>query len=119
MADFTEHEWNRIREKLNLDQPAFGLPKRSSKSVVLASWNIRKFGGLFDSRSRPSRSDGAWQLIAEFCERCDFIAVQEVQDSLESLRSLRDRLGKNYALLVSDIAGGVPGRSGMSACSTL
>jgi hypothetical protein len=69
---------------------------------------------------KPSiKIDVAWQLIAEFCERCDFIAVQEVQDSLESLRSLRDRLGKNYALLVSDIGGGVPGRSGMSACSTL
>ena len=47
------------------------------------------------------------------CRQCDFLAIQEVQDSLESLRHLRDRLGPKYSLVVSDIAGGVPGRSYM------
>ncbi len=80
--------------------------------MVLASWNIRKFGGLTDSKNQPSRSDGAWRLIERFCRTCDLVAIQEVMDSLESLRHLRDRLGSDYRVVVSDIAGGVPGRSG-------
>ena len=112
MSEFSSAEWARI-EALGSAEKECRLPKRNSKSVVLASWNIRKFGGLTDSRGRPSRSNGAWQLIGQLCERCDFVAIQDVQDSLDSLRSLRDKLRGNYALVVSDIAGGVPGQSGM------
>lgn len=46
-----------------------------------------------------------------FCKQCDFIAIQEVLDSLESLRFLRDQL-PGYKIVVSDIAGGVPGNRG-------
>ena len=113
MSEFSPDEWARINAALEGAENEYGLPKRNSKSIVLASWNIRKLGGLADSRGRPSRSSGAWKLIVQLCERCDFVAIQEVQDSLESVRFLRDKLGGNYSLVVSDIAGGVPGRSGM------
>ena len=112
MAEFTPAEWNTIFARLDAAPQDYGLPKRRSGSIVLASWNIRKFGSLTDSKKKPSRSDGAWQLIETFCRSCDFVAIQEVMDSLGSLRHLRDRLGSDYHLVVSDIAGGVPGRTG-------
>jgi endonuclease/exonuclease/phosphatase family metal-dependent hydrolase len=110
MADFSEAEWRQINDKLDVDPGDYGMPVRRSNSVVLASWNIRKFGSLLDSKNRPSRTDGAWNLIEEFCAKCDFIAIQEVQDSLECLLELRKRLGAKYRVVVTDIAGGVPGR---------
>lgn len=113
MAEFTVSEWSKIFDRLEDAPGDYGLPVRRSQSVVMASWNIRKFGSLTNSRGEDSRSDGAWRLIEEFCSRCDLVAIQEVQDSLESVRELRQRLGKNYGLIVSDIAGGVPGRGGM------
>ncbi len=115
MAEFTQAQWTAIFQRLNASSTSpqdYGIPKRRTQSVVLASWNIRKFGALTNSRGEASRTDGAWQLIEQFCRQCDLIAVQEVMDSLESLRHLRDRLGQDYRMVVSDIAGGVPGRSG-------
>ena len=113
MADFTEAEWESIFQQLETDTTGYGLPVRRTNSVVLASWNIRKFGSLIDSKNKPSRTDGAWQLIIEFCKRCDFIAVQEVQDSTESLFYLQQELGSSYDVVVTDIAGGVPGKDYM------
>jgi endonuclease/exonuclease/phosphatase family metal-dependent hydrolase len=112
MAEFTPAQWSAIFTRLDASPQDLGMPKRRSGSVVVASWNIRKFGSLTDSKGNASRSDGAWQLIETFCRACDLVAIQEVMDSLECLRHLRERLGKDYRLVVSDIAGGVPGRSG-------
>ena len=110
MADFSDAEWRQINDNLTADSVGYGMPVRRTNSVVLASWNIRKFGSLLDSKRLPSRTEGAWELIVEFCSKCDFIAIQEVQDSLECLLELRKRLGTKYKVLVTDIAGGVPGR---------
>jgi endonuclease/exonuclease/phosphatase family metal-dependent hydrolase len=112
MTEFSAAQWATIFNQLDADPDGFGVPRRRTQSVVLASWNIRKFGSLTNSKNEPSRSDGAWRLIERFCRACDFIAIQEVMDSLECLRHLRDRLGDDYRVVVSDIAGGVPGRSG-------
>jgi hypothetical protein len=113
MAEFTASEWRRIHSRLDRSPDDYGLPRRRRNSIVMASWNIRKFGALTNSREEPSRSNGSWKLIERFCSRCDLIAIQEVQDSLESLRHLQEQLGDRYGIVVSDIAGGVPGQSGM------
>ncbi|MEM7313421.1 MAG: endonuclease/exonuclease/phosphatase family protein [Planctomycetota bacterium] len=113
MPDFTSTEWKKIFRLLDADPKIYGIPERRSRSVVMASWNIRKFGQLTNSRKEPSRTVGAWDLLVQFCKACDFIAIQEVQDSLESVRELVNRLGDDYGLLVSDIAGGVPGERSM------
>jgi hypothetical protein len=84
MAEFEASEWREIFRQLDNDPAVYGLPEQRRKSVVLASWNIRKFGSLANSRGEPSRSHHAWELIVRFCETCDFIAIQEVQDSLIS-----------------------------------
>lgn len=108
---FTQAQWNRIFSRLDANPNDYWLPARRAGSIVLASFNIRKFGAFADNKGKQKRSHGAWKLLTTFCGQCDLIAIQEVLDSLESLRLLRDRL-PGYKIVVSDIAGGVPGRGG-------
>jgi len=117
-GQFTEQEWATIENRLaQSGDVAFGLPARDNETVLLASWNIRKFGSLLE-QGQPNRSAGAWRLIERFCARCDFLAIQEGQDDLASVRHLRDRLnavrpGADYRIMASDLTGRAPGSSGL------
>ena len=111
MAAFTQTQWNRITSELDTDEAGYGLPQRRTGSLVFSSFNIRKFGRL-RSGGRIKRSAGSWDLLQRYCERCDFIAIQEVLDDVSSLLHLKERLGAKYGLVLSDTAGGVPGRRG-------
>ena len=113
MGQFKPAQWDKIFNKLDSDEKAYGLPQRRSGSLVFASFNIRKFGRLMKGSSRK-RSEGSWNLLVQFFERCDFVAIQEVMDDLTSLKHLVENLGGKYDFLVSDIAGGVPGNTGSS-----
>lgn len=109
---FTESQWRKVVTTLNGDEAAFGLPERRDKSVVLASFNIRKLG------KKSSKSAGAWDFLAHFIARCDLIAIQEVQDNLEALTVLKDKVnalsGDKYGLVVSDVTGwNAPAKSGL------
>lgn len=110
MSQFNNQQWAKISTKLDRDESGYGFPARRSGSLVLSSFNIRKFGRL-KSGSQTKRSAGAWKLLVRYCQRCDFVAIQEVLDDLSSLLHLRNQLGPKYGLVVSDTAGGVPGRS--------
>ncbi len=116
---FTANEWQQIWHTLATKGDAhFGLPKRRDGSLLFASWNIRKFGAERRSDGTLARSEDAYRLIETFCARCDFIAIQEVQDSLWSVRHLRDRLNHlrpdaDYRLVASDVTGKAPGFKGM------
>jgi len=104
---FSSAEWKKINSLLASNASDFGLPERRSKSVVLASFNIRKLGKV------KNKSVQAWQFLKVFCDRCDLIAVQEVQDDLSGLNHLRDLLGKKgsqpkYGMTASDITGWSP-----------
>lgn len=104
---FESGEWSLIEALADSQGADFGLPARRSDSVVLTSFNIRKIGLI------KNKSPGAWAFLKRFCERCDLIAVQEVQDSLEALIHLKGLLGENYGLAVSDITGGIAGKQAM------
>lgn len=80
MAGFRDAEWERIFERLDDNEQNYGPPARRRRSVVLASWNIRKLGRLKRKSGSSVRSSNAWEH--RFCVRCDFVAIQEVQDSL-------------------------------------
>jgi hypothetical protein len=95
---FSKADWNKINAISNLE--FYGLPKRRAKSVVIGTFNIRKLG------KKNKRSKDSWSLLAKICERFDLLAVQEVMDDLEGLRHLRDTLGKDYGVVVSDVTGG-------------
>ncbi|MBV1907154.1 MAG: hypothetical protein KUG75_13845 [Pseudomonadales bacterium] len=101
---FTSGEWQKINTLLQSEGERFGLPARRSKSVVMASFNIRKIGNI------ANKSEQAWSFLQHFCERCDFIAIQEVQDDLSALNHLRGKLGTigkqpRYGMVASDITG--------------
>ncbi len=107
MAKFTGNQWTKVNALLDANERRFGLPKRRTDSVVLASFNIRKIGKV------SNKSAGAWDFLRRFCQQCDLIAIQEVQDDLEGLNHLMDLLGSKYGLVASDITGGIAGKRGM------
>ena len=117
MADhFSETEWAQINAHLDADPNAYGIPERRDGSVILLSWNIRKFGALSD-RDGPKKSPGAFDMITRICRQADLIAIQEVQQDTESLYALRDSLrgeGAPYEVVLSDVTGRAPGYTGMA-----
>ena len=66
--------------------------------MVLASFNIRKLGrtekrvkGKIISRKREL------EFMARFCARCDLVAIQEVQDNLDGLRYIKQKVDERVA----------------------
>ena len=117
---FSEAEWAKIIEKLEEDPAGFGMPEGGREaSLVFASFNIRKIGNLKTGTPKQSRKP-EFDFMARFCARCDFVAIQEVQDNLDGLMYLKERMeakvagDDEFAMVVSDITGSVPGMSGMS-----
>lgn len=111
---FTEKQWDDIEAELIRDPGGYGMPDGPrEESMVLASFNIRKLGKA-GSRQRE------FAFMARFCARCDLVAIQEVQDNLDGLRYLKQKVDERVAsegefgLLVSDITGEVPGEKGMA-----
>lgn len=116
MARFTPEDWNRIKAHLAAHPGAYGLPERRAGSVILMSWNIRKFGALSDDDG-PRKTRGAFDMIEMVAARADLLAIQEVQTETESLYVLRDRLragGAPWEILYSDVTGRAPGHAGMA-----
>lgn len=111
---FSESEWAKINGLLAEKPQKYNLPEGGREdSVVLSSFNIRKL-------NKPRGRERELDFIAQFCARCDLVAIQEIQDSLDGLIYLRDRVNERvssdgeYGLIVSDITGEVPGESGMA-----
>ncbi len=117
MADpFTNTEWAAINTHLNGNPAKYGMPQRRYDSIVLMSWNIRKFGAFQDG-GVPKKSPGAFNMIERVCGVADLVAVQEVQRDTSSLYELRDRLragGADWEVVISDVTGMAPGYSGMA-----
>jgi hypothetical protein len=64
-------EWKEVTElAASASAPAFGLPHRRNKSIVLGTFNIRKLG------SAAGRSTGAWEFLLLICGRFDLLAIQ-------------------------------------------
>ncbi|WP_299851205.1 hypothetical protein [uncultured Roseovarius sp.] len=113
---FTDTEWAQINAHLDTDPARYGLPERRDGSVVMLSWNIRKFGALM-AGSKPKKSPGAFDMITRVCRQADLIALQEVQRNSESVYALRDRLnadGPRYDVVLTDVTGMSPGYKGMA-----
>ena len=97
-------EKSRVIEKLLLlrDQLDRQIPaKTATDTLLLATWNIRKFG---DNRRTQSL-----HYIAEIISRFDLVAVQEVSIDLTGLQKLVALLGPNWDYIVTDSTEGVAG----------
>lgn len=118
---FTQAEWQTINDFLDQGSNArdYGIPDRRDGSLVIASWNIRKLGALRNNDGSLKKSAGATAMLARFCQQCDLVAIQEVQDDTEALFDLRDRMnaagaGDPFEIIMSDVTGRVPGYAGMA-----
>ena len=92
-----------LRLKLELDK---SIPvKTVDPHLLLATWNIREFGGT----KYGGRDKEALFYLAEIISRFDMVAVQEVRDNLDALDELMNILGSWWKYLVSDVTLGAQG----------
>lgn len=91
----------RLRAQLDAELPARSL----ETSFLLATWNLREFGG----KKHGGRLLDSMYFIAEVISRFDLVAVQEVRSDLRALRDLVRLLGKWWDFLVTDVTYGASG----------
>jgi endonuclease/exonuclease/phosphatase family metal-dependent hydrolase len=95
--------------KLDLDM---AIPAKTvDPTLLLATWNIREFGGT----KSGGREAEPLYYIAEIISRFDIVAVQEVRDNLDALDELMSILGSWWKYLVSDVTLGTQGNNERSA----
>ncbi|MBK8246933.1 MAG: endonuclease/exonuclease/phosphatase family protein [Gemmatimonadetes bacterium] len=91
----------RLRLALGAEVPA----KSIDDTLLIASWNLREFGGTkYGGRERE-----ALFYIAEVISHFDLVAVQEVRDNLDVLDDLMRLLGGWWDYLVTDVTVGRQG----------
>lgn len=83
------------------------VPKRGRNNLLVATWNIREFGGLTDKwRSTqgdsPKRDLHSLACITEIVSRFDVVAIQEVQTDIRALRHMLRLLGDDYTVILTD-----------------
>lgn len=93
----------RLRKQLSTE-----LPARSVRdSLMLATWNIRDFGG---SRLNPSpRLKESLYYMAEIISAFDIVAVQEVNNNMKPFLELMEILGPNWCYIATDVTEGSGG----------
>ena len=93
---------------LSLKMALDSIPSKTVDStLLLATWNIREFGGT-KSGGRDAES---LYYIAEIISRFDIVAIQEVRDNLDALDELMKILGPWWKYLVSDVTFGRQGNN--------
>ena len=96
---------NLLKLKFELDN---AIPAKTVEStLLLATWNIREFGGTKSGGREPE----PLYYIAEIISRFDIVAVQEVRDNLDALDELMSILGPWWKYLVSDVTFGTQGNN--------
>jgi endonuclease/exonuclease/phosphatase family metal-dependent hydrolase len=98
----TLEELERLRSQLDRD-----LPKRNVENMLVATWNIREFGGLTDKwrstqSDSPKRDLHSLACISEIVSRFDVVAIQEVQTDIRALRHLLKALGDDFTVILTD-----------------
>ncbi len=91
-------------------------PKHLDHNVLIATWNIRAFGGLTEqwtevTTGSPKRNLHALACIAAIIARFDVIAVQEVTGNLKALRHLLKLLGSHWSFILTDVTRGDRGNN--------
>lgn len=98
----TKAELTALRRQLTRD-----IPRRTDRNLLVATWNIREFGGLTDkwrstSRDTPKRDLHSLACIAEIVSRFDVVAIQEAQRDLRALRHMLHALGDDWTVILTD-----------------
>lgn len=99
-----------LRQQLDAQIPT----KNLDRNLIIATWNIRAFGGLTEKwassrQDSPKRDLHAMHCIAEIIRRFDVVAVQEVRGNLKALRHLLKLLGEHWGFILTDVTRGDAG----------
>lgn len=89
-------------------------PRTIDRTLLIATWNLRAFGGLTEkwvsgADDSPKRDLQSLHVIAAVIRRFDVIALQEVKGALKALRHTMKLLGPNWGLLLTDVTRGSKG----------
>lgn len=98
----TQRELDALSEQLDRD-----IPRRTKDNLLVATWNIREFGGLTDKwqsepKDSPKRDLSSLACISEIVSRFDVVAIQEAQADLRALRHMLKLLGNDYTVILTD-----------------
>ena len=98
----TKRELTALRRHLSRE-----IPKKADRNLLVATWNIREFGGLTEkwrstSEDTPKRDLHSLACITEIVKRFDVVAIQEAQKKLIALRGLLAALGKDWSVILTD-----------------
>ncbi|MHA2251618.1 MAG: endonuclease/exonuclease/phosphatase [Candidatus Kariarchaeaceae archaeon] len=107
VREFDSDEWGLIMKELKQNPENYGLPQRKFGSVVLASFNIRKLGSVRKRRKET------WEFLAYVCSHFDLISVQEIMEDLRGVYELKNLMGPEYGMVISDTTGVFPGEAGL------
>ena len=102
-----------LRDGLDAAIPA----RRVDRNLLVATWNLRAFGGLTDrwvagDDDSPKRDLTGLRAIGEVVSRFDVVALQEVRGNLRALRHLLawlNRSGDAWGMLLTDVTRGRAG----------
>jgi endonuclease/exonuclease/phosphatase family metal-dependent hydrolase len=86
-----------LRAELSANIPA----KTAGETLLLATWNIREFGG--------NRTVESLYYIAEIIARFDLVAIQEVSADMKGLEKVMSYLGSSWKYIVTDSTDGSAG----------
>jgi hypothetical protein len=83
-------------------------PRLIDRNLLVATWNVRDFGGMSDSwersdKDKPKRNLADALAIAAVLSRFDVIAVQEARSNLRALRHVLKALGPEWGLILTDV----------------
>jgi hypothetical protein len=76
------------------------VPDKQPGCMLLATWNIREFGGT----KYGGRTEEALYCIAEIISRFDIVAVQEVRPDLRALDRVMGLLGRDWDRIFTDVS---------------
>jgi len=119
MADYVNYSKAALKDIVRLRKRIInsGLPgKITDQNLIIGTWNIQKLGKVFakwsENPASPKRNLRGLAIISEVIRKFDVVAVQEVMRDYTGLKMLlRDFLGPNWGLILSDVTAGDPGNS--------
>lgn len=88
------------RSLIALRKGLAAIPAKRPDSLLLATWNIREFGG----KKFGGRTEEALFCIAEIINRFDIVAVQEVRPDLQALERVMSLLGRDWDRIYTDVS---------------
>ena len=120
MASITERPPDNVQAELDALKTLLDnkVPKKTQDNLLIATWNIRAFGGITQKwqasgSDSPKRDLHALRIISDIVSRFDVVALQEGKRELTAVRQLIEALGgkEKWGVILTDVTEGRKGNS--------